>query len=329
MIEKKEDLTVIKVAIVNYDKALASSIMGMLDIFAIVNTFCLDNTCKKRFETKIVHTECSVVNFNMNINFNSEKLNFKEDFDLIIVPPIIDVEFNFNDNKELIFWLQEMSYKGILISSVCVGAYILAQAGLLDYKKATSHWVIEQKLKQDYPLIKLDVDKLIVEDDNIITAGGASAYIHLCLYIVRKFISIDVAYICANFLGVDAGKSSQQHYKNLSNIATHNDKEIQSLIDWIKNNYTKTITLKDMSAKISTSQRTLIRKFKKATGELPNYYLQKLRVQKAKQLLISTNDSFEYITYLVGYTNTSTFRSLFKNMTGLNPGDYRKYFMVK
>ena len=319
----------IKVAIVNYEHALASAIIGILDILAIVNTFCLDDSCTKYFDTKIIHTNASINNFNMPINFPSEPLNDNDEFDLVIVPPLIDVEHKFDTNKKLLNWLNIMHNKGKCISSVCIGAYVLAQSGLLNGKKSTSHWIIEQKLRHDYPLIKLEIDKIIVEDGNIITAGGVSAYIDLCLYCVRKFISIEIAYVCANYLGVDAGRTSQQHYKNLCTIASHNDKDVQILIEWIRNNYTKAITIKDMSAKISVSERTLIRRFKKTTGELPNHYLQKIRVQKAKQLLITTNDSFEHITYVVGYTNTSTFRSLFKNMTGLNPGVYREYFMVK
>ena len=326
---KKQEYTYIKVAIVNYDKALVSSIMGMLDIFEIVNSFCLDLACKKRFETKILHTNSSVKNFNMTVNFDSQYINVDEDFDLIIIPPIIDREHNFDENAELVQWLQRMSLKGKTVSSVCVGAYILAQAGLLNNKNATSHWVIEQKMKHEYPLVKLDVNRLIVQDENIITAGGSSAYIHLCLYVTRKYFSVEVAYKCANLLGVDPGKTSQQHYKNLSILPTHSDVDIQKLVECIDRYFYKNITLKSMSSKISVSQRTLIRKFKKTTGELPNHYLQKIRIQKAKELLINTNDSFEEITYVVGYTNPSTFRSLFKKMTGLNPGKYREFFMVK
>jgi len=325
----KQSCKPINVAIVNYEHALASAIIGIVDILAIVNEFCLDSSSKYQFVTKIVHTDNCINNFNIRINFDSEPLCDNNNFDLIIVPPLIDLEHKFDTDVKLLKWLRFMNNKGNCISSVCIGAYILAQAGLLDGKKATSHWIIEQKLRQDYPSIHLEIDQIVIEDNNIITAGGVSAYIDLCLYIVRKFISIEVAYVCANYLGVDAGRSSQQHYKNLSDIAAHNDKDIEFLISWLQKNFSTSITLKDMSKMISTSERTLIRKFSKATGELPNKYIQKLRVQKAKQLLINTNDSFEHITYLVGYTNTSSFRKLFKEMTGLNPGVYREYFMVR
>lgn len=319
----------INIAIVNYDHALASAIVGIMDIFAIVNNFCLADDQHTKFNVKVLHVKDNVKNFNMQLTFNSQQLNPNETFDLIIIPPLIDIEHKFDTDSKLLEWLKRENIKGTLIGSICIGAYILAQAGLLDGKQATSHWVIEEKLKKDFPLIKLDINKLIVEDDNIITAGGVSAYIDFCLHCTRKLISTEVAYVCANYLGVDAGRVSQQHYKNLATIFVNNDKDIQILIQWISSSFKEEITLEDMARKISVSKRTLLRKFQKATGHLPNQYLQKLRVEKAKQLLLNTNDSFEYITYLVGYSNTSSFRKLFKKMTGLNPREYKDYFMVK
>lgn len=325
----KQKTEIVRVAIINYEFALASAIIGIVDILGIVNEFCIKHSHCKRFETKIIHADKSVKNFYQTISFESEPLDENEDFDLIIVPPLIDVEHKFNTQQKLLDWLFLMYSKGNCIASVCIGAYVLAQANLLDGKHATSHWIIEQKFRADYPKVKLQIDRLVVEDENIITAGGVTAYIDLSLYIVRKFMNVEIAYMCANYLGVDAGRTSQQHYKNLSSVAAYNDKQIEKLIEWLKENFSKQITLKQMSKKISVSERTLMRKFKKATGELPHKFIQKLRVQKAKQLLIQTNDSFEYITYLVGYTNPSTFRKLFKEMTGLNPGMYREYFMVR
>jgi transcriptional regulator GlxA family with amidase domain len=319
----------IKIAIVNYDKVLISSLIGMVDIFAIVNNFCLDNTTTHYFHTEILHTDEKIKNFNFLINFTSKQLDDKDSYDLIIIPPIIDTNFNFQANTHLIQWINTMYNKNSTIASVCVGAYVLAQSGLLNNKCATTHWVIESKMKQDFPMVKLDTNKLIIEDGNIITAGGASAYIYLCLYIVRKLISNEASYMCANYLGVDAGKKSQQHYKDLAQIAINNDQDIEKLVLWIETNFSKNITLQEMSKKVSVSERTLIRKFKKATGDLPHHYIQKLRVQKAKELLINTANSFERITYLVGYTNPSTFRKLFKKATNFNPIEYRKIFMAK
>ena len=323
------DIKLINIAIINYDYALASSIIGIMDIFSIVNNFCLADDQNLRFDVKILQIQKRVKNYNIQLDFHTHPLDTNMSFDMIIVPPLIDIEHKFDTDKTLLAWLKRENLKGTLIGSVCIGTYILAQAGLLEGKQATSHWVIEEKLKADFPNIRLDIDKLIVEDENIITAGGVSAYIDFCLYCTRKFISNEVAYICANYLGIDAGRVSQKHYKNLSTISVNNDTDIQLLVAWLSDHFKEEITLETMAKMISVSKRTLLRKFHKSTGYLPNQYLQKLRVEQAKHLLVNTNDSFEYITYRVGYSNSSSFRKLFKKLTGLNPVQYKEYFMVK
>lgn len=319
---------IINVAIINYEHALASSIVGIMDIFSIINNFCLVDEKYPLFHIDVLHTQTDITNFNIQINFKSKPLTSDTNYNLIIIPPLIDLEHKFETDISLIHWLQTNHKKGTYISSVCIGAYVLAQAGILDNKYATSHWVIEKKLKQDFPKVKLEIDKLIVEDGNVITAGGVSAYIDLCLYITRKFISKEVSYICANYLGVDAGRVSQKHYKNLTIILSENN-DIQKVIQYIKQHFKEPITIKNMAKYISVSERTFIRYFKNTTGELPNQYLQKLRVEEAKHLLLNTQDSFEYITYYVGYSNVSNFRNLFKRFTGLTPKQYQVYFMVK
>lgn len=319
----------IKVAILNLEHVLASSIVGIMDIFSITNTFCCCDRSTRHFEVTVIDLDNIAKNFNTSITFPSIQPNKNQTYDLVIVPPIINLDHNFNISEDLISWLQAMYQKGSYVCSVCIGAYILAEAGLLTGKKATTHWAVESKLRSNFPAVDLQIDKIIIEDDNIITSGGVSTYVDLCLYIIRKFISIDAAYKCANYLVVDSGRTSQKPYKDLTIVASHNDATINHLITSIKTNFTQEFTIKKMARKISLGERTFLRRFKKATGELPNTFIQKVRVQKAKEFLINTNESFESITAMVGYTNTSSFRRLFKEMVGLNPGEYRHSFMVK
>lgn len=322
-------MTPVKVAIVNLDHVLASSIIGIIDIFSITNTFCCCEGRSRYFEVTVIDVDQVAKNFNTTITFQSIQPDKNQIYDLIIIPPIINLDHNFNISKDLISWIQAMYQKGSYVCSVCIGAYILAGAGLLTGKKATTHWAVESRLRSEFPEVDLHIDKIIIEDENIITSGGVSTYVDLCLYIIRKFISIDAAYKCANYLVVDSGRTSQKPYKDLTIVASHNDIEINRLVGWISTNYTKKFSIKMMARKISLGERTFLRRFKKATGELPNTFIQKVRVQKAKEFLVNTNDSFESITEMVGYTNTASFRRLFKEMTGLNPGEYRHSFMVK
>ncbi len=278
---------------------------------------------------QIVQEEESIVNFQSNVHLNTNNLDLKQNFDVIIVPPIIGDVSDIKVSKTLNAWLHHMYLQGSYICSVCVGAYVLASVGLLDNTKATTHWIIEQNILDNFPLVLLDVDKIVIEDKNIITAGGVSAYLDLSLYLIRKYFSISVAYECANFLVVDAGRTSQKHYKNLANLSTALDPELKGLLTWIKINIGQPLTLTDLSKRMHVSERTLIRIFKKNLGILPTRYLQNLRVQIAKESLINSEKSFEQITFNVGYEDTTSFRRLFKKATGLSPGEYRNIFMVK
>jgi len=321
--------TPITVAIVNLPNALTSSLVGMQDVFHIANQFCIGSEEHRFFDIVFVHIDDAVQNFHSSVVFKSKRAERSQTFDIVIIPPIIDDSNGIDVPPLLSEWLHHMYAKGSYICSVCVGAYVLAKAQLLDNKKATTHWIVEEQMEKEFPLIKLDVDKIIIEDQNIITAGGVSAYIDLALYLIRKFISIETAYQCANYLVVDAGRTSQKHYKNLAGAYTGEETDLKDLLMWIDRNIHYPITLADLAKQLHVSERTLMRRFAKEIGVLPTRYLQNIRVQKAKELIINSNRSFEHITFDVGYEDISSFRRLFKKMTGLSPGEYRNIFMVK
>lgn len=313
----------------NLPNALTSSLVGIQDVFHIANQFCIDTEEQRFFDTAFVHIDDAVQNFHSSVVLKSQRAELSQTFDIVIIPPIIDESNGIDVPPKLSEWLHYMYEKGSYLCSVCVGAYVLARAQLLDNKKATTHWILEEKMEKEFPLIKLDVDKIIIEDQNIITAGGVSAYIDLSLYLIRKYFSIETAYQCANYLVVDAGRTSQKHYKNLAGAYTGAETDLKDLLIWIDRNIHYPIALADLAKQLHVSERTLMRRFAKEIGMLPTKYLQNLRVQKAKELIINSNRSFENITFDVGYEDISSFRRLFKKMTGLSPGEYRNIFMVK
>lgn len=317
----------ITVAIINLPNTLISSILGIQDVFHIANTFCIADK-SRLFNIQVVQEKEQISNFESTIYLDTISLDLKQSFDIIIIPPIIGNTSEIQVSKILREWIQHMYTQGSYICSVCVGAYVLASIGLLDNKRATTHWIIEKNIIDEFPLILLDVDKIIIEDENIITAGGVSAYLDLSLYLIRKYFSISVAYECANFLVVDAGRTSQKHYKNLASLSTELSPDIKNLLAWIKKNIQQPLTIVNLAKQLHVSERTLIRVFKKEVGILPTRYLQNIRVQMAKELLINSDKSFEKITFSVGYEDISSFRRLFKKMTGLSPKEYKNIFMV-
>jgi transcriptional regulator GlxA family with amidase domain len=224
-----------------------------------------------------------------------------------------------------------MYHKGSVLSSVCAGSFILANTGLLDFKKATTHWTYEPLFEKSFPNIELDCNAMIVDEmvrsgSRIITAGGMSAYVDLALYFIEKYLSKQSANQCANLLLVERGRDSQRSYKNLATTLFIEDKAISSLLLWIKKNLHKNISTQDLAKKMNLQERSFLRQFKKVVQITPNKYLQNIRIEEAKSLLINSSKNFEEITSDVGFYNESSFRRLFKKETALTPGEYRKKF---
>lgn len=317
----------IRVAVVNMENAVVSSILGIQDLFYFTNNFFLKQMSHHQFEVEVVHIDSNIQNYNAPVSIKSQAINKSEYFDIVIIPPMIIDNSTINVPIQLHDWLNNIYVQGGIICSVCVGAYVLAQTGLLDNKKATTHWIIESKFLEDFPKVQLDVNKIIIEDKNIITTGGIYTYVDLVLYIIAKFVSIEMAQICANFLVVDASRTSQQHYKDLSLTHYFHDDELKKLLVWIDFNYHHPFSIADLAKRINITTQTLVRKFIQETGETPNKYLQKKRVEKAKELLTNSKNSFDEITALVGYEDVSSFRRLFKKVTGYTPSTYKKLFL--
>lgn len=304
---------------------LPSAVLGLSDIFKLCNDYC-----RQENEARIHYT---YVGINTQITLGDVMLKVTpisklHTLDTLIIPPIIGTE-TLTVHQDLIAWLISMYHHGTQLSAACKGSFILAQTGLLDYKKATTHWLLESPFKTTYPKVILETHKLIIDEGDIITAGGVTAYLDLALYHIEKQLSSTTANLCASLLLVDRGRDSQQCYKDLSQIVMVEDKEFKTLITWIEKNLHQKLNTNTLAKKMRLEPRSFLRRFKKALHTTPKQYLQSLRVEAAKKLLVTTTMSFDAITYEVGFLNESSFRRLFKRETALNPGEYRSKFKGK
>lgn len=319
---KRTKVKKIKIGIIVLENSLISAVTGLDDIFSICNVYC-----KHEDEAEII---ISYLALDKNLNFSklslkTQRIEEKDSFDIIIIPPILS-EKTLLIQPSLSKYLVKMYHKGTVLTAACAGSFILAQTGLLDYKKATTHWLFESLFLERFPNVMLHTDKILIDEGELITAGGISAYIDLALYLIEKNLSLQSANKCASLLLVDRGRESQTCYKDLNSTLLVEDKEIKNLLLWMKKNLEKKLTTKSLSLHIGLQERSFIRRFKSAVQTTPVQYLQNLRIEKAKSLLMSSKKSFEDITYEVGFNNESSFRRLFKKKTSLNPGEYRKKF---
>ena len=315
----------INVAIVVLESAMVSGVAGIEDIFTIANGYCKKES-DLPFKTTFVSLSNKVASQYSHVTIETKVISDDDRFDIVIIPPLMATTEIMQDQPELTAWLIKMYHKGTLLTAACAGSFLLAKTGLLDHKKATTHWVYESLFREHFPNVVLQSEMILIDEGRIITAGGMSAYMDLALYLVEKYHSSESANLCANLLLVERGRDSQRSYKDLTNTMLVDDEEIKSLLNWMKKSLHKNLSTSQLASKMKLQERSFVRRFKKALNTTPNQYLQNLRIEEAKSLLISTSKSFDLITNDVGFDNESSFRRLFKRETSLNPGEYRKKF---
>ncbi|MCG7869367.1 MAG: helix-turn-helix domain-containing protein, partial [Candidatus Thiodiazotropha taylori] len=225
----------------------------------------------------------------------------------------------------LVNWLTSLSTSNSLITSSCTGSFFVAEAGLLEDKQATTGWPVEGLFAARYPDIQLQSSELLVAAGSIISAGASTSYQDLMLEVIRRFSNSRVAHLTARYLLLDSSRHSQAAFR-VSSVRKFDDPVVTKAHELMQKNLSDPKQVPELAAHLNVSDRTLIRRFKSATGQGPIACLQNLRIDRAKWLLESTGKSHESIANSVGYTDISSFRRLFKRTIGMTMGDYRKRF---
>lgn len=223
-------------------------------------------------------------------------------------------------------WLQLQHQQGSYIASMCTGAFVVAQAGLLDGRCATTHWAFSEQFAQRFPRVKLQTERTVTDDGQVMCSGGSTSGSDLLLHLIRKFSSPQLAAECAKKLLVDVSARSQAPYSSTTFKKNHTDADILKIQICLERRLASPIVLEQVADEFGLGMRNFIRRFKEATDQTPIQYVQNLRIEKAKLLLESTREAFDQITFHVGYEDGSSFRRLFKQRVGLAPSAYRKRF---
>ncbi|EPX57640.1 Transcriptional regulator, AraC family [Cystobacter fuscus DSM 2262] len=246
----------------------------------------------------------------------------------LILPPSLEEEPREEQRRTLARWIAARHAAGTTLCSICAGAFLLAETGLLDGRPATTHWSLAERLAERFPAIRLEPDKLLVEDGDIITAGGVMAWVDLGLRLVDRLLSPSLMLATARFFLADPSGREQRFYSHFSPKLHHGDEAILKVQHWLQARGPEKVTLPMMAAHAALGERTFLRRFQKATGLSPTTYVQYLRVGKARELLEFSNLSIEQVAWRVGYEDPGAFRKVFFKRMGLSPGDYRRRFSV-
>ncbi|EXJ10891.1 GlxA family transcriptional regulator [Nitrincola nitratireducens] len=247
---------------------------------------------------------------------------------LVIVPPILEGQAYLEPQPLVCSFLQDWHRQGAMICSACAGAFLLAQAGLLDGRKATTHWQLEGVFRYHYPEIDLDTNALLLSDSDLVTAGGVMAWIDLALHLIGRYVPPSVVQALGRFLVVDTGSRQQSYYRSFMPLMLHGDASVLRVQHHLHKEYRHKQSTREMAELAGLTERTFMRRFHRATGFRPTEYLQQQRLLKAREALENSRVTVERVAWEVGYEDVSAFRKMFHKQTGLTPSQYRERFGI-
>ena len=251
--------------------------------------------------------------------------------DIVFVPSLLPCDGKCLPDVEpaLLDWVKQSKAAGSSVVSSCTGSFLLAEAGLLDGCEATTHWAFVDEFRRSYPRVRVHGDRTLVaadEEASVVTAGGASSWTDLTLYLVGRFAGEEEARRLARMSLFDWHHQGQNPYARLTTRSQTSDGIVQQAQEWIALSYDQQNVIKRVIGRSELAERTFNRRFRAATGMSPLEYLQAVRLEEAKQQLETEDATVEDIAYAVGYDDVSSFRRLFKSKTGLTPAEHRKRF---
>jgi transcriptional regulator GlxA family with amidase domain len=247
--------------------------------------------------------------------------------DLVVVPGLDDdLESSFARNREWSPLIAEWHRSGSKVATSCTGAFIAADAGILDGKPATTHWIAARTLRRLYPRVRLFPQRMIVDVGDVITSGGATTFLTLVVYLTERFGGHERAILASKVMLVDGERRSQLPYVAFARRRDHADELVHAVQSRMEEDPARQASVDDLARFVGVSVRTLGRRFNAAVGETPRRYLQTIRIETAKRQLETTSDPVDRIMVRVGYQDPSAFRRAFVRLTGLGPRDYRRKF---
>jgi transcriptional regulator GlxA family with amidase domain len=244
--------------------------------------------------------------------------------DLVLVPALDpDVGAHLEINRDAVPWLKRMHLAGADIATACTGAFMLAETGLLDGKSATTHWAFQEAFRQRYPRVRLEPQAVIVDQARVITSGGATSFLTLSLYLVERLFGAEAARTASRLFLVDVNKSPQTAYAIFGTQKAHDDDGILKAQQLIEEQLAKAPSFDRLAKSVAMSRRNFVRRFKRATGNAPREYVQRVRIEAAKRALEQTGRPVADVSTAVGYEDVVAFRKQFQRWTGLTPSEYR------
>ena len=321
----------IDVTVVLLERALPSTSVAPLEIFSYAGILwgvLRGEPPKPRFRVRAVSLDGRSTRHAVPVMLRPQgSLESVRETDLIVVPSAeFDMDASLRANARLIPWLRRRHEQGVSIAAICTGVALLAEAGILDGRPATTHWANVDECRRRYPRVDWRPERFVTESGNIFCGGGVYAAIDLSLYLVEKYCGHEVAVQTAKSMLLETPRIWQSTYAAEPPRSAHGDEDIQRAQTWLFQNFQKNVRVEELAGRFGMSPRNFARRFAAATSETPFVYLHRLRIDAARHLLESRRKSIVDVGIAVGYEDMAFFRRLFRRHTGASPRAYRARF---
>ena len=310
-----------EIGLLLYPGCAMASVHGLTDAFEVANQYATEHGGPGRIRT--THWRLGQTGFERS--FDSQPGNPGQP-DYVVVPGRLTGPLTAEEAAVYLPWLRERHAKGATLGSTCGGAFMLGHAGLLDGRRATTHWLYADAFSQMFPHVAMTPSDIVVEDGDIITAGGMLAWTDLGLRLTHRVLGPTVMADTAKFLLVDPSGREQRNYSTFAPRLNHGDTAVLKVQHWLQAHGSEEIHVGALAERAGLEQRIFLRRFHKATGMKPTEYVQALRIGLAREKLEFSRDSVERIAFNVGYKDPSAFRRVFQKVTGLSASAYRERF---
>jgi transcriptional regulator GlxA family with amidase domain len=325
------------VSIVAIPDSMFSTLSGIYDVlnsFSLLSTY--DEALPKTspFQVEIVAPTHEEMTTASGLTLNTQR-PFADvaSTDIVIVPSVMVQQGEWKTGRYpgMVQWLRERHSQGATLCSACSGVLLLAETGLLDGKEATLHWAFASTFRNNFPQVHLQLEKSLViagDHDQFVMSGTSALWYDLVLYLVVRYVGPTAAQAISKFFALQWHHDGQAPYLIFDQPIDHDDAIVRDAQNWLSAHFSIAAPVTEVVKQCGIPERSFKRRFSKATGYSPIAYVQQLRVEDAKRRLERTTAPIDQISWRVGYEDAASFRRLFKRITGITPGDYRRKFSV-
>jgi transcriptional regulator GlxA family with amidase domain len=319
-----------EIGIVDYPGAQVACILGLTDLFDIASTIALDQLRSGQTALRVTHWK-PIDSFDAipSCVYDSAPRDSPQPRTIIIPPTMAnlpDPDVPPDIPAGVVSWVRNRHAAGTTLVSLCSGAFILAETGLVDGQSVATHEGCAMALANRFPKIVVDTNRRIIDHGDIITAGGFLSWVDLGLLLVDRILGPAIRAEAARFVLADPAAGDARYFTGFAPPQTHGDRDVLKAQEWVHMRDGRDVSLAAMATAAGLERRTLLRRFARATGMTPIEYCRAVRIARAREFLEAGDTSQKQIAQYLRYKDVASFARVFRKAVGWAPGAYRKRF---